>query len=86
MIKRFADLEPGALFRTREGGSYQKLPNIRPDGFLWFFANTLNVETRRFAYFGDHVFVREVGHEPLEMQDGMLRILTEEGTEELQFA
>lgn len=85
MMKRFSDLEPGALFATREGGHYQKLPPVRPDGFMWLFANTISTDTRRFAFFGDHVWVKQTGHEPLNIQAGRLHLETSEGWVALEF-
>lgn len=84
MFKRFIDVENGEIFRTQDGGHFIKLPPVRPDGFLWPLANTLNVQSRRFAYFGDHVLVKVTGREPLDIQDGVLHIETVAGAEMLQ--
>lgn len=84
MFKYFNDVENGEIIRTQEGGQFIKLPPVRPDGFPWPFANTLNLQSRRFAYFGDKVLVKVTGQEPLDIQDGVLRIETATGRESLQ--
>ncbi len=84
MFKRFGDVADGEIFRTQDGGQFQKLPPVRPDGFLWPFANTLNLQTRRFAYFGDKVLVKVTGRESLDIQGGVLQVETVTGVERLQ--
>jgi hypothetical protein len=83
MFKRFGDVADGETFRTQDGGQFLKLPPVRPDGFLWPFANTLNLGNRRFAYLGDQVLVKVTGRESLDIRNGVLHIETAAGGERL---